>query len=241
MSLRINDLKYCVDAIFEIDSYQSKMGADDKIVVLSFKVKPMQAAEDLVNFIEKGYAYVLDADKTSGEQADGFYKVFVEIDRNKNIAAQITEILDGVKKLTGLENFKFRYYKNFRSQPADQTTLEQIVPKDSNEYGIKKQETALENFKNFFSNSYLDEIVMEGDNIKFVKKYAEPLVFRFVDHGVTINKLQEIKENYDYNRFPEIIYLTKYIGDYNISIYGNKYIFENGNRCVILEKIDAIK
>ena len=44
-----------MDDIFEVDSYQSKMGTDDKIVVLSFRVKPTQAAEDLVNFIEKGY------------------------------------------------------------------------------------------------------------------------------------------------------------------------------------------
>ena len=55
MSLKTGDLRYCVDDIFEVDSYQSKMGADEKIVVLSFRVKPMQAAEDLVNFIEKGY------------------------------------------------------------------------------------------------------------------------------------------------------------------------------------------
>jgi len=85
MALNQGDLRYCVDNIFEIDSYQSKMGTDDKIVVLSFRVKPSQAAEDLVNFIEKGYDFVLDADKTSGEQTDGYYRVFVEIERNKNI------------------------------------------------------------------------------------------------------------------------------------------------------------
>jgi hypothetical protein len=236
MSLKTGDLQYCVDDIFEIDSYQSKMGTDDKIVVMSFRVKPTQAAEDLVNFIEKGYDFVLDADKTSGEQSDGYYRVFVEMERSRHVGQQITEILDGIKKLADVNEFKFRYYKNFRSQPADQATLETIVPKDGNEYSIRKNETAMENYKNFFANSYVDEVIMEGDHIVFSKKYAEPLRFRFVDFGITVDKLQELKEGYNLNKFPEILYLSKYMGNYNISIYGNKYIFENDNKCVILEK-----
>ena len=236
MSLNQHDLKYCVDHIFEVDSYQSKMGTDDKIVVLSFRVKPIQAAEDLVNFIEKGYEFVLDADKTSGEQPDGYYRVFVEMERNRHVSKQITEILDGIKKLADVNEFKYRYYKNFRSQPADQTTLETIVPKDSNEYGIRKNETAMENYKNFFANSYVDDVIMEDNHIVFSKKYAEPLRFRFVDQGITVNKLREITESYNFNSFPEVLYLTKYIGDYNISIYGNKYVLENDRHCVILEK-----
>lgn len=236
MSLNKHDLKYCVDHIFEVDSYQSKMGTDDKIVVLSFRVKPIQAAEDLVNFIEKGYEFVLDADKTSGEQSDGYYRVFVEIERSRHVGKQITEILDGIKKLADVNEFKFRYYKNFRSQPADQTTLETIVPKDGNEYSIRKNETAMENYKNFFANSYVDDVIMEDNHIVFSKKYAEPLRFRFVDQGITVNKLREITESYSANSFPEVLYLTKYIGDYNISIYGNKYVLENDRHCVILEK-----
>jgi hypothetical protein len=236
MSLNKHDLKYCVDHIFEVDSYQSKMGTDDKIVVLSFRVKPIQAAEDLVNFIEKGYEFVLDADKTSGEQPDGYYRVFVEMERSRHVSKQITEILDGIKKLADVNEFKFRYYKNFRSQPADQTTLETIVPKDSNEYGIRKNETAMENYKNFFANSYVDDVIMEDNHIVFSKKYAEPLRFKFVDQGITVNKLREITESYSLNSFPEVLYLTKYIGDYNISIYGNKYVLENDRHCVILEK-----
>ena len=75
MGLRQNDLEFTVDNIFEIDSFKSKMGDDKDIVTLSFSVKGEQPAKDLVNFIETGYTYVLDADKTSGEQADGKYRV----------------------------------------------------------------------------------------------------------------------------------------------------------------------
>ena len=79
MGLRQNDLEFTVDNIFEIDSFKSKMGDDKDIVTLSFSVKGEQPAKDLVNFIETGYTYVLDADKTSGEQADGKYLSLIHI------------------------------------------------------------------------------------------------------------------------------------------------------------------
>ena len=124
MGLRIGDLKDCVDHIFEVDSFKSKMGDDKDIVTLSFSVNEQNAADDLMNFIEKGYEFVLDADVTSGEQSDGTYKVFVELERNRHISDSILEIADGIGKLADIDKFKFRYYKNFKSKTLDKETLE---------------------------------------------------------------------------------------------------------------------
>ena len=121
MGLRQSDLEFTVDPVFEIDSYKSKMGDDEDIVVLSFSVNGEQPAKDLVNFVETGYNFVLDADKTSGEQADKKYRVFIEMERNRRVPMQILEILDGIKKLTNMPDLRFRYYKNFRSIPADES------------------------------------------------------------------------------------------------------------------------
>ena len=79
MGLRQSDLEFTVDPVFEIDSYKSKMGDDEDIVVLSFSVNGEQPAKDLVNFVETGYNFVLDADKTSGEQADKKYLSLIHI------------------------------------------------------------------------------------------------------------------------------------------------------------------
>ncbi len=76
MGLQKSDLKDMVDHIFEIDSFKSKMGEDNNIVTLSFSTKTNETAKDLVNFLEKGYSFILDADATSGEQRDGTYKSF---------------------------------------------------------------------------------------------------------------------------------------------------------------------
>lgn len=238
MGLREKDLRDMMHDIFEIDSYASKMGDDKDIVTLSFSLKEKAPADDLMNFLERGYGFILDADVTAGEQSDGTYKVFVEIPRDRDAHNNILEIVDGVQNLTGLDRLKFRYYKNFRSKDVSQETLEELVPTDPEKYGIKVNESNLENYKNFFNRSFLDSVEMVENVLYIKKKYADPLVFEFVDFGDTLPLVESIPEKLDImNSYPEIMFLTKYIGDYNISKYGNKLVFENGNKSLVLKRI----
>lgn len=237
MGLRIGDLKDCVDHIFEIDSFKSKMGDDKDIVTLSFSVNEKHAADDLMNFVEKGYEFVLDADSTAGEQSDGTYKVFVELERNRHISDNILEIADGVGKLSGLDKFKFRYYKNFRSKPLEKAILDSIIPQDAKAYEQTVNESNLENYKNFFNNSYLEELDMRDDQLRIKKAYADPLVFEFKDFGSKTEVLDRLDEKINVNDFAEIIYLCKYVGDYNITKYGDKLMFENAESALVLKRL----
>ena len=233
MGLIAGDLKHLVYDIFEIDSFKSKMGDDKNIVVLSLSARTKESANDLMNFLEKGYPFVLDADVTSGEQADGSYKVFVELERNKDIPDQIVEIVDGVKKLSDLDEMRFRYYKSFQSSPVDVQTVSETVPLDNDAYDIKVNESNMENYKNFFNKSYMEELYVFNENLHVKKKYADTLVFEIVDVGKTEDIQKEITENFNVNSFAEIIFLTKYLGDYNISKYGDKILIENNGYTVV--------
>jgi hypothetical protein len=238
MGLRKSDLKDLVYHIFEIDEYASKMGDDKNIITLSFTVNSKDPADDLVRFLEGGYSFILDADVTAGEQDDGTYRVFVELERDKDGNKNIMEIIDGVTKLADLEKVKFRYYKGFKSFSATLDNLDREVPLDPDNYGITVSESNLNNYKNFFNNSFIDDIVME-DNILTIKKaYADKLVFEFVDFGETFKTVKRINESMDImNSYPEILFLTKYIGDYNICKYGDKLVFENDDSTLVLERI----
>ena len=238
MGLRQGDLKDLVYHIFEIDSYASKMGDDKNIVTLSFSLTGKEAAKDLSNFLEKGYSFILDSDVTEGEQSDGTYKVFVEMERDSEVGENIFEILDGVKKLSGKDDFKFRYYKGFRSYEATQDKISEMVPTDPDKYGISMQENALNNYKTFFSNSYVDNIAMNENKITVKKKFSDSLVFEFIDFGDTLSTIKHIDESFDIlNSYPEILFLTKYLGDYNISKYGDKLVFENETKALVLKRI----
>jgi len=237
MALREGDLSNLVYDIFEIDSYASKMGDDKNIVTLSFSVKDKPPADDLVKFLESGYGFILDADVTSGEQSDGTYKVFVELERNKDSNDQIMEIIDGVGKLSNIDAFKFRYYKNWRSQPLTLEELNNNVPTDPENYGVKVNETNLENYKNFFNRSFLDEVDFNENLLTLTKKYADPLVFEFVDFGDVLSIKDTIDGKFDLvESYPEILFLTKYIGDYNISKYGDKLVFENNGKALVVKR-----
>ncbi len=237
MGLAANDLKFLVDNIIEIDSYKSKMGHDSDIITMALSVNSESPAKDLENFLEKGYPFVLDADVSSGEQSDGTYKVFVEIERNADAPQQILEIADGIKKLASLENLRFRYYKNFRSFSLDEENITNILPTDSDSYEFKIKETFNENYKNFFSNSYAESIDMIDDQLIIKNTYAEPLRFQMLDFDSKENIQDTMTESFNINAYPEILFLTKYIGDYNISKYGDKLVFENEDKTLILKRL----
>ena len=77
------------------------------------------------------------------------------------------------------------------------------------------------------------------DNILTIKKaYADKLVFEFIDFGKTAKTIKNITESMDIlNSYPEILFLTKYIGDYNICKYGDKLVFENEETTLVLKRI----
>tara|TARA_A100001035_G_scaffold192318_1_gene153691 strand:- start:487 stop:1203 length:717 start_codon:yes stop_codon:yes gene_type:complete len=237
MGLRKEDLKHTIYDIFEIDSFSSKMGEDEDIVVVSFSMRDKGPAEDLVKFLESGYSFILDADVTPGEQRDGTYKVFVEMERSNDVATNIFEIIDGVKKISGLDKLKFRYYKNFNSNEATLENLNTSIPKSSIDYKRNKEETKLENYKHFFNKSYVDSIDLLENTLTIKKIYADPLHFKFIDFGDKETILENINEKFNTDDFAEIIYLCKYIGDYNITKYGNKITMENSGKTLVLERI----
>lgn len=237
MTLRHGDLRDLVYHIIEIDAYKSKMGSDEDIITLSFSTKTKESANDLESFLERGYEFVLDADSTSGKQSDGMYRVFVEIERDSEAPGQIMELADGVKKLCSLDALKFRYYKSWKSVPLTQETLISAVPTDPNNYGVKVNESNLENYKNFFNRSFVETVDMWDDVLRIKKQWADPVYFRLVEFGDKEEIFKSLNENLNVNDFAEIIFLTKYIGDYNITKYGNKLTLENGGKTVVLTRL----
>ena len=237
-SLRPRDLRHFVKKVFEIDSYRSKIGNDADVVVLSFTVGSEDPAKDLENFIEMGYEFVIDADVSSGETDDGTYKVFVELERTRHVAKQIRELIVGVEKISALEGMRFRYFKSFKSQEATEENLAATVPTDANAYKEATDRNSLDNFSNFFSNSYSDNLNVVDESITFNRTYSGPVSFNILSSGPKQEVYNAIKgpivlEGKD---MAEVMFLTKTIGNYNITKIGNTFVFENKGWAVSLER-----
>lgn len=85
-----------------VDEYAAKMGEDDEIVTLAFTVKGKQVGEDLSDWFERGYDWVLDAQVSDGELVPGKYLVFVEMNRRTSTPERIIELLEDLNTLTDL-------------------------------------------------------------------------------------------------------------------------------------------
>jgi len=238
-TLLAGDLKDLVGHVFEIDSYKSKIGKDGEMVVISFNVDDKAPADDLARFLEMGYDYIIDADPTNGPTDNGKYKVFVELKRSRYIAKEIFDILDGVQRLTGIDNFKFRYYKSFKSIPATMENLEELVPTDQGAYEERISNNRLNNFSNFFNKSYLESVDVVDDDISFKKVFAESIKMKIKDFGPKKSIYESVPGKIDIEpkAMSEIMYLTKVIGNYNITKIDNKFIFENEGYAAVMEKL----
>ena len=85
--LEQGDLARLIASTYSIDEFKSKMGDDADIIVLAFTAGDKGPAQDLMNFIEKGYDWVIDAETSAGEISEGKYIVFVEAERRTHYPA----------------------------------------------------------------------------------------------------------------------------------------------------------
>lgn len=100
--LNYRDLLDQVVPEVSVDEYSAKMGSDDDIITLAFTVKGKTVGEDLSNWFERGYEWVLDAQVSEGEVRPGKYLVFVEMERRTSAPDRIIQMIEDLETLTGL-------------------------------------------------------------------------------------------------------------------------------------------
>ena len=136
MSLKKGDLIDLVRTKLHIDEYESKMGKDEDIIVVSFKIKYRDPAVDLVNYLEKGYDWILDADISAGTVSDGGWIVFIEAARRPSLGKHLIELLDDLAALTENDpaDYEYRYKNDTAYRLLTLEDFEDTVPLTPREY-----------------------------------------------------------------------------------------------------------
>ena len=237
--LRTNDLKNLVYPVFEVDTYRSKMGEDRDVCVVSFTVKDRSPARDLMEFIEKGFHQVLDADISSGENENGEYFVFVEFKRTPTLAEDIKSLLYGVRKLTDIDEFKFRYHKQAGEHEVSEDTLKRFIPMSPVDYDGLMTKVKTEDVKQFFSKTLMDDLTLDGDVITIHKPFDQKIQLKMVKEDNPQSILEGIEDTIavDEQAASEMFWLTKVIGDYDIAKFGDNFLFTNGDRSMLLKRL----
>lgn len=236
--LRSGDLADYVSEVFTVDQFRSKMGEDRDIVVLGFRVKEKNPAIDMMEFIEKGYNFILDADMSAGEEKDGQYQVFVEIERTPELKTQLKELLGGVGQLCNCKEWRFRYQKAPSSLEFNEENITEAIPMTKEDYERKVMEIKNVDVREFFDQGSVD-VALESDNtLTFSKPFAGDIQAQFI----SIGDYEDVKHtvpgpiSLDESSQSQMFFLAKYIGNYEINKIGNKFLIRNGTKAVVIEK-----
>jgi len=137
--LGYKDLQGMMKPTIHIDEFSSKMGDDEDIVVASFFVRDQQAAKDLVNWFEKGYDFVLDADMSPGEIKPNRFLVYVEMKRRSTTGIRLDEIVQDFNTLTEYAGDQWIMHYDGKDYPWSVDTFKKLVPDSPAEYRSKKE------------------------------------------------------------------------------------------------------
>jgi len=104
------------------------------LIVISFFIRDEQAAKDLMAWFEKGYDFILDADRSPGEIKPNRYLVYVEIRRRSTAGLNVEELLKDLNTLTEFQPKDWTFVYKDESKPFSVETFEKTVPLSPKNY-----------------------------------------------------------------------------------------------------------
>ena len=117
-----------------VDEYAAHMGNDSEIVTLAFTIKSEAAGNDLVDWFERGYDFVLDAQVSEGEVKPGQYLVFVEMNRRSSVPKRIIELLDDLETLTAIPVKDWTIIVDEEEHSPEEEVLKQVITISPHDY-----------------------------------------------------------------------------------------------------------
>ena len=133
-NLGYKDMEGMIKPVIHIDEFTAKLGDDDDIIVVSFFVRDQQAAKDLMKWFEKGYDFIIDADRSPGEIKPNRYLVYVEIRRRSVAGAHVQQLLEDLSTLTEFDPEDWTMTYEGVSMLYSQEEFERVVPLSPKEY-----------------------------------------------------------------------------------------------------------
>lgn len=137
--LDYHDLEGQMLPTVSVDEYAAHMGKDSEIVTLAFTIKNKQAGDDLCDWFERGYDFVLDAQVSDGEISPGKYLVFVEMNRRSSVPERIIELLKDLKTLTDMKLTDWTIMVNNEEYEPTEEVLKQVIAISPHNYRVEEE------------------------------------------------------------------------------------------------------
>lgn len=101
MPLKSGDLKDTVLKKISLDEFEPKTGNEKDVAVVGFYLNTEGAAQDLYNFLGGSIVENRDVEVSPNPNDDGYYMVFVEMDRTESLIDDLQEMLAEMENVSG--------------------------------------------------------------------------------------------------------------------------------------------
>lgn len=139
MALKEGDLKDVVLKKLSIDEFEPKTGDAKDVLVLGFQVTEGNVGDDLYGFLNGSTVEIRDIEVSPNPNDDGFYMVFVEMDRNESVVESIKTLLRDTERLAGKLRWEAKTYLNDNYLPLSEDEIYQYIITDPNNYVTREE------------------------------------------------------------------------------------------------------
>ena len=139
MSLREGDLKNVVLKKLSIDEFEPKTGDAKNVLVLGFQVTENNVGEDLYGFLNGAVVEVRDIEVSPNPNEDGYYMVFVEMDRKDGVVENIKTLIRDTERLAGKLAWEAKTYLNDDYLPLSEEEIYEYIITDPANYVTREE------------------------------------------------------------------------------------------------------
>lgn len=176
MGLKEGDLRDTVLSKISIDEFEPKTGESADVIVMGFKVIDKAVGEDLQVFLNNSHLFdgIRDVEVSPNRDADGYFMVFLEVDRSEKTIGFLQEVLADVERVTDKlkwtasthltdEFYPFgsdEFMEYFIDNPANYITREEF---DQRAADVAAEAKLHEDIFSFLQDSTLEDVsISEG-------------------------------------------------------------------------------
>jgi len=179
MGLREGDLVDTILKQISVDEFEPKTGDSKDVVVVGYQLFDNTSAQDLYAYVNNSVLEFRDVEVSPNPNPGGYFMVFVEMDRNKDVYNNILELTNDIENVVGKLNWEAKTHLTDDYRPLSSDEFEAIMITEPDEYRTREdadREQAEEklnqqnnNILEFLNKSLLDNVVIEGDVITMTK------------------------------------------------------------------------
>lgn len=233
--LRKSDLDDLILPIISIDEFESKIDNETTIVV-GLYVNDIDPATDLSRFIEKSAVPILDTEVSPAPDEHGHYMVFIEFSRDKTFPKNLIDVIDSLKNVTNLEEYKFKAHKKKGKYELSEENLRRLVRLKIKPVKPKVEESVI---YDFLQTSNLDKVSIVNETITLERRNTkcsfDIISFDEEENAMVKYKLDESPILYDDESLKKSLGVTNILGlNWSVNVIGDVLSISKDNDSRIL-------